>query len=152
MDEAMGETTSRWALRGSAEPERTDANLQNAVALPPQGSELVDSAAEEPTPAGRRDWSSALDLIQEATEAIRLSEERVEELERQAEEQEIRTRAEYAALRDQLQLAQREIENAYARADAAERQAQEANEWLSRLNSAITQGFARSPSLKKPQA
>ena len=108
----------------------------------------VETPEDETAAPARRDWSAALDLIQEATEAIRLSEERVEELEREAEAQEVRTRAEYAALRDQLQLAQREIENAYARASTAEKQAQEANEWLARLNAAITQGFARSPSLK----
>lgn len=140
----MAETTSRsWMLRGSNGSGRGEANGSNGFAPP-----AAETGTDEPSSGGRRDWSAALDLIQEATEAIRLSEERVEELERQAEEQDIRTRADYAALRDQLQMAQREIENAYARADAAEKQAKEANEWLARLNSAITQGFGRGSGTK----
>jgi len=146
MEKAVVDTTSRsWTLRGSNEAARLDSAEKPVLGPIPLAFEPAEDEAASPA---RRDWSAALDLIQEATEAIRLSEERVEELERQAEEQEARTRAEYAALRDQLQLAQREIENAYARASAAEKQAQEANEWLGRLNSAITQGFGRSPSLK----
>lgn len=153
MEKAVGEATSRtWALRGSGETGRHDGAPQDKPT--PQGpaqihpSPPLDIVAATPPP--RKDWSAALDLIQEATEAIRMSEERVEELERAAEEQEARMRHEYALLRDQLQMAQREIENAYARAAVAERQAQEAQEWLARLNTAITQGFGRSVT-KPPQ-
>jgi hypothetical protein len=143
MEKAASESTSRtWTLRGSNE-------IGHTVDVPPETPLAVSQApANQPldmsTSAPRKDWSAALDLIQEATEAIRMSEERVEELERAAEEQEVRTRSEYALLRDQLQMAQREIENAYHRAAVAEKQAQEANEWLARLNAAITQGFGRS--------
>jgi hypothetical protein len=152
MEKAVGEATSRtWALRGSNETGRSDGALPEkplaASQAPANQGPPLDIVVAAPA---RKDWSAALDLIQEATEAIRMSEERVEELERAAEEQETRMRSEYALLRDQLQMAQREIEAAYARAAVAEKQAQDAHEWLARLNSAITQGFGRS--VKPPQS
>lgn len=142
----MDDTTARsWLLRGSAETDHEDSPREEVAALP--GGSL---RASQDARVGRPDWSSALALIEEATEAIRLGEDRVAELERLAEEQEIRTRDEFAALRDQLLQAQREIEAAYARADAAEQRAAEAHDWLERLTAAINQGFARAP--KTPQS
>lgn len=135
-----------WSLRGASEVVRVEGGRDKVTSLSSISARSPAFAAEEQeaqpvaaTPAApRRDWAAALTLVQEAAEAIRLSEERVEELRREADVQVQQHHADLTALHGQLLAAQREIEAANQRARAAEQRAAEANDWLTRLDDAIS--------------
>ncbi|NEU10624.1 hypothetical protein G3T14_00585 [Methylobacterium sp. BTF04] len=125
-----------WLLRGRPEAGRASGEPLVALEAPrefPTTGEVV--------PAGRRDWSSALDLIHEATAAIRISEERQSEL-----EEELRRTVVQAVERARFLEAQ--VAAAENRADLAEKRASDAEEWLGRLHDAVVDGFTR----KAPRA
>ncbi len=111
-------------VRGSAAPEPVQ---------PSQGDETPQAAAGT---GPKRDWSASLDLIHEATAAIRISEERAAELEQELERTVARALERATALEAQVAAAQ-------TRADLAERRADEAEEWLARLHDAVVEGFTR---------
>lgn len=92
----------------------------------------------------RREWSTALDLVQEASEAVRISEERITELE--AEMQELAASVAEAVRRLETELGAGEQRCAMSeeRARVADARASEAEAWLERLNSAVNASFARS--------
>lgn len=114
--------------------------------IPAPGHNSQNAAlAEGEEPAQRRDWSSALDLVQEACEAIRISEERVQDLERQGQQASLQAREDIKALQLQIQAGERRAQAAEARATKAEARALEAESWLARLHDAIVMGFGRSP-------
>jgi hypothetical protein len=81
-----------------------------------------------------RDWSAALDLVRQASDAIRVTEARNQEME--ARIQGLMRRAS-----QELEAAEARIEAAEARAGEAEARAEAAEEWLRRLHEAITEGF-----------
>jgi hypothetical protein len=91
----------------------------------------------------KKEWASSLLLIQEACEAIKASEERVESLERELEMAAFQTREEQRQTTAKLNSAQDEVLAANARAKAMEARAQEAEGWLRRLNDAIVDGFGK---------
>lgn len=128
------ETTSAaaWLMRG-----RPDAVLLPVETLVPLKQVSDTAPFREPATAERRNWSSTLDLIHEATTAIRISEERTSEL-----EQELKRTVAQAIEREHAlegRLAQSE-----ARAELAEKRASEAEEWMARLHDAVVAGFTRS--------
>lgn len=138
---------STWSLRGPSEMVRVEGGREKVTTLSSVAARNIASSAEEIEPqssqpvaaqAPRRDWAAALTLVQEAAEAIRLSEERNQELRREAEEQAQQHHSDLTALHGQLLAAQREIEAANQRTRAAEQRAAEANDWLTRLDDAIT--------------
>jgi hypothetical protein len=117
-----------WLMRSLPSPHR-------GSAAPEQGPS--DEALPAPANAGpKRDWSASLDLIHEATAAIRISEERAAELEQELERTVARALERATALEAQVAAAQ-------SRADLAERRADEAEEWLARLHDAVVEGFTR---------
>ncbi|MBX9931610.1 MAG: hypothetical protein K2Y56_08745 [Methylobacterium sp.] len=85
---------------------------------------------------GRRDWSSALDLIHEATAAIRISEERSSELEAELQRTVVQALERAKFLEAQIAVAEN-------RAMLAEQRASDAEEWLARLHDAVVTGFGR---------
>ena len=90
-----------------------------------------DSAA-----SGKRDWSSALDLVSEAFEAIRMADERASASEEfQAEL--VRRHADHA------KVLEARIAAAEKRADAAENRAKLAEGWLSKFHDTIVDEFQR---------
>ena len=95
---------------------------------------------EEPRKA---QWNSSLLLVQEACEAIKSSEERVQSLEHEIEAMNAAHREAALQMAAQLNGAEEEIKAANARARAFEARAIEAEAWLSRLNQAIVNGFGK---------
>lgn len=139
------DTRSSWHLRGSNEMARTEiVQVDKVVTFQPGQDEAGSAAAESFIGPHKRDWSSALDLVQEACEAIRISEERVADLERENQHAAMQAREELRALQSQIHAAERRAQNAEARAQKAEARAVEAEGWLARLHDAISVGFARS--------
>lgn len=134
------ESDRSWSIRGAADVVRSEISAREKVTTfqPVATRELVTTGtAGEP----RRDWAAALDLVEEASEAIRLSAERVAELESAAEAQALQMREDLLLMQRQLQAAQREVTAAHERAEAAEAKAREAEAWLVKLDAAITRGF-----------
>jgi hypothetical protein len=82
----------------------------------------------------KRDWSSALDLVNEACEAIRLAEERALTAERY-------THQLNQYFSEQVKSLESRVVAAEKRAEAADGRAREAEEWLLRFHDAIVEGF-----------
>ena len=95
---------------------------------------------EEPRKA---EWNSSLLLVQEACEAIKSSEERVQSLENEIEAMNAAHREAALQMAAQLNGAEEEIRAANTRARAFEARAIEAEAWLSRLNQAIVNGLGK---------
>lgn len=127
-----------WLMRGLPTPLRGQAQTEVLAPAAPE--------PERPAPAaGQRNWSSALDLIHEATAAIRIAEERASELEQELE----RT---VAQALERARLLEAQIASAQNRADAAEKRAAEAEDWLARLHDAVVAGFTRPAAEPAPPA
>jgi hypothetical protein len=90
-----------------------------------------------------RDFKSAIDLIKEASEAIRLSEERAAELEQQLHQVSTRASEQVKALEIQVAALERRLLKSEERARAAEVRANDAETWLSRLHDTIITSFRR---------
>ncbi len=86
--------------------------------------------------AGKRDWSSALDLVSEAFEAIRMADERAAA----SEEYQAELVQRHA---DHVKVLETRIAAAEKRADAAENRAKAAEGWLSKFHDTIIDEFQR---------
>lgn len=134
-DEGFSPVQPAATVQAPAEPQGVTASAPAVHAAP-----AAEHEGDE-QPIRKRDWSSALDLVQEACEAIRISEERVLELERQNQQSSFQAREDIKALQLQLQASERRAQAAETRATRAEARALEAESWLARLHDAITMGF-----------
>ena len=127
-------SAAAWLMRSLPSPNRGAGALDPV--LTQKTREADRDAAAVDSGSGRRDWSASLDLIHEATAAIRISEERSSELEHELERTALRAQERAESLEAQLAAAQN-------RAELAERRAAEAEEWLARLHDAVVAGFTR---------
>lgn len=84
-------------------------------------------------PAGR-DWASAIELVNEAAEAVRLADERAIAAERYSQEL-----AQYYT--EQAKAAELKIAGLEKRLEVTEAKARDAEEWLVRFHDAIMSGF-----------
>lgn len=111
-----------------------DKVIRFALSPAEQEMELASAPKRESDMRTQRDWSAALDLVREASDAIRATEARNQEMEGRI--QGLMRRA-----AQELETAEGRIENAEARAAEAEARADAAEEWLRRFHDAITEGF-----------
>lgn len=91
--------------------------------------------------AGKTEWTSTLLLVEEACEAIKASEERVETLELELEAQSLRSREERRLLELKLIAIQQEVAKNEALVKNWQTRALEAEGWLARLNDALVANF-----------
>lgn len=118
--------------------------LQQEATSASQPEAVLQEASQTQLSSGSsRDWSSALDLIREATEAINISEERAADLEIELQQVRIGASEEVRQLKGQIAAAERRIEKAEERAHSAEGRAKEAEAWLIRIHDAVLNGFRR---------
>ena len=87
-------------------------------------------------PPQKRDWSSALDLVNEAFEAIRIADERALASEDYREQLEQHHRDQVKALEARLFASEK-------RAEAAETRAKDAEIWLAKFHDTIVDGFQK---------
>jgi hypothetical protein len=139
----MTETTLRdrepssagaWLMRSLPSPSRGPGSPEAQPQDQPRDN-AIRSVPDAP-PSGRRDWSASLDLIHEATAAIRISEERASELEEELQRTVAQAQERAATLEAQIAVA-------LNRAELAERRADDAEEWLARMHDAVVNGFSR---------
>jgi hypothetical protein len=114
---------------------------ENLLAL--SVSQALREVDPRPSQPQQRDWSSALELIREASEAVRFSEERVTELESEMQELAAKAAEGLRSLESQLSASERRNAQFEERARLAEARASEAEGWLVRLHDAIVASFAK---------
>lgn len=96
----------------------------------------TEPAADVPPPTERRDWGAAIDLINEASNAVRWAEERAQTAEDYSKQ--------LAAFhKEQLKAAEQRAATAEKRTEAALLRAAEAEAWLTRFHDAIVEGFGK---------
>ena len=100
-------------------------------------------ALVEPEDSPRRDWSAALDLVREASEAIRIRDERATEMEIEHRLDAERASEEIRSLQEQLDETELRLAETEARARTAEARASEAEAWLAKMHDAIVTSFGR---------
>jgi hypothetical protein len=127
---ADGSRPERPSSEASTEAEKV---LRLVLSGAGAGAAGGDSAREE-KPLQKRDWSSAIELVNEACEAVRLAEERASTAERYSQQLN-----QYYA--EQVKSLELRIQTAEKRAEAANVRAAEAEEWLLRFHDAIVTGF-----------
>ncbi len=110
----------------------------------PPGETGRDGGDLRETPVRHRDWSSAIELIREASEAIRFSEERVVDLESQLQDLTRQATDEIQRLEARLAAGEERLAKAEERVRAAEQRASVAESWLTRLHDAVFEAFPRS--------
>ncbi len=94
--------------------------------------------------ASQRDWPAALALIEETSEAIRLSDLRYAQLDDRLQQTIAQAAVNMRELEGQLASANEMLRRAEERARHAEIRALEAEAWLARLHDAVTTSFAKS--------
>ncbi len=87
------------------------------------------------------EWAETLELVKEACDSIRISEERVALLEAELEQANLMSRSEIQNMAARLEAAKEEIQSANDRAEAMEFRAIEAEMWLGKINEALHEGF-----------
>ena len=97
--------------------------------------------AEKASPAAARDYGSALELVREASEAIRVGEERANQLEEHLAEVLKEATSEIQRLNELVAEGDRKLAQMQAKADAAEARAIEAETWLAKLHDAVVTSF-----------
>jgi hypothetical protein len=108
-----------------------------AMTPPPRDAAPEPPCERERDAPGRRDWSAALDLVHNAAEAIRVTEERAEAMESRAQTLAERATEELQAAALRIQAAEARAKAAEARAQEAEARAKDAEAWLARLHDVI---------------
>ncbi|ALN73904.1 MULTISPECIES: hypothetical protein [unclassified Aureimonas] len=102
------------------------------------GYSLVTTGSEP-----KRDWSAALDLVREASEAIRIRDERTTEMEIEHRLDAERAAEEIRSLQEQLDETEVRLAESEARARRAEARASEAEAWLAKMHDAIIGSFSK---------
>ncbi|KRD96294.1 hypothetical protein ASE63_11385 [Bosea sp. Root381] len=118
----------------------------HALAAQPAPHAPAASAAGVPAPlpaAPQRDWPSALALIEETSEAMRISDQRYAQLEERLHQTAGQAAASIRELEAQIAATNDQLWRAEERARQAELRALEAEAWLARLHDAVTSSFAR---------
>ncbi|MBB2963793.1 TolC family protein [Methylobacterium sp. R2-1] len=107
----------------------------------PATSESASSSEGGASVLPPRDWVSAIDLVQEAAEAIRISEERAVDLENQLRNVISQAEDEVRQLQKTIASNQLLLAQAEDRARRAETRAKEAETWLVRIHDAVFTAF-----------
>jgi hypothetical protein len=107
-------------------------------------SQGAANGAGQPGPGvTQRDWPAALALIEETSEAIRLSDLRYAQLDDRLQQTIAQAAVNMRELENQLATANDMLRRAEERARHAEIRALEAEAWLARLHDAVTGAFAK---------
>lgn len=143
-------TFAERMLAHSLERQRAAEKVVAINSRAPDGGAAAAAAAaaeERRRFAPGSDFSSAIDLIHEASEAIRISEQRAADLEAQMKALLNDATQEMARLKGEIAAKDAQIVKALEQAQAAEARAREAEAWLERMNEAVT--LALSPLQKR---
>jgi len=144
-----------WQAKADATPEKVVSFLglesRNGAFATIDGP--TEGVAPAPAPAPAREWASAVDLIREASEAIRVGEERAAELEAQLAQVVAQADLEIRRLEQEVATGVQNLARSEERVRLAEARAAEAEDWLVRLHDAAVEAFgARAKPIPAPSA
>lgn len=127
-----------WQAKADASPEKVVSfmGLESRT-----GAFPTNDGPNEGGPTITREWSSAVDLIREASEAIRVGEERAAELEAQLAQVVAQADLEIRRLEQEVATGVQNLARSEERVRLAEARAAEAEEWLVRLHDAAIEAF-----------
>jgi|GEM_PF-3671214 len=140
-----------WQAKADATPEK----VVSFLGLESRNGAFatIDGPTEGVAPAPAREWASAVDLIREASEAIRVGEERAAELEAQLAQVVAQADLEIRRLEQEVATGVQNLARSEERVRLAEARAAEAEDWLVRLHDAAVEAFgARAKPIPAPSA
>ncbi|MBE7197940.1 MAG: hypothetical protein INR70_09065 [Parafilimonas terrae] len=127
-----------WQAKADASPEK----VVSFMGLESRNGAFATSESPSETgPVVTREWASAVDLIREASEAIRVGEERAAELEAQLAQVVAQADLEIRRLEQEVATGVQNLARSEERVRLAEARATEAEEWLVRLHDAAIEAF-----------
>ena len=128
-----------WQAKADATPEK----VVSFLGLESRNGAFAttDGPTEGAAPAPAREWASAVDLIREASEAIRVGEERAAELEAQLAQVVAQADLEIRRLEQEVATGVQNLARSEERVRLAEARAAEAEDWLVRLHDAAVEAF-----------
>ena len=129
--QVMPDATADAEAQGAADAENRDRVLKFSNAFKDRNGSSAERG-DQP----RRDWSSAIDLVNEAFEAIRLADERAVAAENYHQQL-------IQHHKEQVRNLEGRIAASEKRADGAETRLKEAEAWLARFHDTIVDGFQR---------
>ncbi len=127
--------------RQSASTSEQFLNASDKIAAFPSAS-LAAAPGPAATAGPQRDWPSALALIEETSEAIRISDLRYAQLEERLQQTIAQAAVNMRELEAQVATANELLWRSEERARQAEARAVEAEAWLARLHDAVTTSFS----------
>lgn len=153
MQPAISDLATITSLRQNAPASEQFQNASDKItafpaAIAPQ--EPARPVAVPPAPVSpQRDWPSALALIEETSEAIRISDLRYAQLEERLQQTISQAAVNMRELEAQIATANELLWRSEERARQAEARALEAEGWLARLHDAVTSSFSQA---NRPQS
>ncbi|WP_342110395.1 hypothetical protein [Methylobacterium sp. SI9] len=127
-----------WQAKADTSPEK----VVSFMGLESRNGAFATSESPNETgPVVTREWASAVDLIREASEAIRVGEERAAELEAQLAQVVAQADLEIRRLEQEVATGVQNLARSEERVRLAEARATEAEEWLVRLHDAAIEAF-----------
>ncbi len=126
-----------WQAKADASPEK----VVSFLGLESRNGAVVATDGPNAVGVPTREWASAVDLIREASEAIRIGEERASELEAQLAQVVAQADLEIRRLEQEIATGAQNLARSEERARLAEARATEAEEWLVRLHDAAVEAF-----------
>lgn len=154
MQSAISDLATVTSLRQNGPASEPFANTSDKIAtfpaVPAQQEPMRSVAMPAPAPASQqRDWPSALALIEETSEAIRISDLRYAQLEERLQQTISQAAVNMRELEAQIATANEMLWRSEERARQAEARAMEAEAWLARLHDAVTTSFSQA---NRPQS
>lgn len=152
MQPAISDLATVTSLRQNTPASEQFLNGSDKIAAFPAVSAQQESArpVAAPAPASQqRDWPSALALIEETSEAIRISDLRYAQLEERLQQTISQAAVNMRELEAQIATANEMLWRSEERARQAEARAVEAEAWLARLHDAVTTSFSQA---NRPQS
>lgn len=143
MQPAVSDLATVTTLRQSLPTSEQFLNASDKIAaFPASAVAPVEPARQAAPPQPQRDWPSALALIEETSEAIRISNLRYAQLEERLQQTIAQAAVNMRELEAQIATANEMLWRSEERARQAEARALEAEGWLARLHDAVTSAFS----------
>ncbi len=152
MQPAISDLATVTSLRLNSSTSEQFLNTSDKVTAFPAVATMQESVrpvAVSAPASPQRDWPSALALIEETSEAIRISDLRYAQLEERLQQTISQAAANMRELEAQIATANETLWRSEERARQAEARAVEAEAWLARLHDAVTTSFSQA---NRPQS
>lgn len=142
MQPAVSDLATVTTLRQTLPTSEQFLNTSDKIATFPAAAAAPEPMRQAAPSVPQRDWPSALALIEETSEAIRISNLRYAQLEERLQQTIAQAAVNMRELEAQIATANEMLWRSEERARQAEARALEAEGWLARLHDAVTTSFS----------